>query len=257
MKLFVLTIVFIFSFLGHATVMTHESYPASNKIFDEVLKTHVKYSTHNSTVNYAELKKQSQLKLKSYLHSLENLTQSQYNKMSKPQKMAFLINAYNAFTIKLIIDNYPIQGIKKIGGWFSSPWKKQFFKLLGKKRHLDWIEHDMLRPKFKDFRIHFALNCASIGCPRLRNEAYRGSRLDEQLNDQMKVFLTDRSRNYLRESKKEIHISKIFKWFEEDFKNIHKILSPYLSANGNAYKLWIKESWDIEYTDYDWSLNKH
>ncbi|MEO0336933.1 MAG: DUF547 domain-containing protein, partial [Pseudomonadota bacterium] len=204
----------------------------SHKLFTEVLGNFVIVSGAKSTVNYKGLKK-SPSQLNSYLGQLSAVSKKDYAKFSKEQKMAFLINAYNGFTLKLIIDNYPVKSIKDIGGLFSSPWKKEFFKLLGGDMYLDKIEHKILRKKFKEPRIHFAVNCASIGCPALRGEAFTADRLNVQLEEQAKIFLRDSSRNSIKKSKKEIHLSKIFDWFDGDFKrggsSVQKFVAPYMT----------------------------
>ena len=118
--------------------------------------------------------------------------------LGQGDRLAFLINAYNAFTLKLILIRYPkLESIKDLGSLLRSPWKQRFFTLLGQDQSLDDIEHEIIRKPgaFDDPRIHMAVNCASIGCPMLREEAYVGARLDAQLDDQVIRFLSDRSRN--------------------------------------------------------------
>jgi hypothetical protein len=242
---------------SYSTTMRTTSYPDSNILFTEMLKKYVETTEHASTVNYKLWKKQSRLKLKTYLQSLERVRLEEYNRMNRSQKMAFLINAYNAFTIELILQNYPVDSIKDIGGWFSSPWKKEFFTLLGKKRTLDWIEHKMLRPKFKEPRIHYAVNCASVGCPRLRDEAYNDKMLELQLQEQEKVFLQDTSRNRIDKDKQELKVSKIFDWFDEDFENLRSYLANQLTQDKQLRSQILQQKWDIEYTDYSWKLNEH
>ena len=178
--------------------------------------------------------------------------------------MAFLINAYNGYTIELILTKYPkIESIKEIGGVFSSPWKQEFFTLLGEKRHLDWIEHEQLRPKYKEPRIHAAVNCASIGCPALRNEAFTASKLNTQLDDGMRRFLSDPSRNRVKNG--QLQVSPIFKWFAEDFEKGHQGFT----SLKDVFAKWAKHmdpapeiadkiasrSLPVTYTEYDWSLN--
>ena len=139
------------------------------------LKRHVKMGENASTVNYKAIKS-GPSSLTEYLLSVEGVSQEDFDHFSENEKLAFLINAYNAFTVKLIVDHYPVKSIKDIGSFLSSPWKKKFFRLLGKERHLDNIEHDMIRKQFNEPRIHFAVNCASIGCPALQDEAFVASR---------------------------------------------------------------------------------
>ena len=171
--------------------------------------------------------------------------------------MAFLINSYNAFTVKLVIDHYPVASIKKIGGMFTNPWGIEFFSLLeGRIKALDPIEHGNLRPKFKDYRIHAAVNCASVSCPPLRHEAYVGDRLDGQLEEQMRVWLADNTRNDFDGVNVTVKISKIFEWYKEDFDNwsegVTSVLAKYAPT---AAKAVLSKKPVIEYLDYDWALS--
>ena len=254
-KLTLLLSTVLLSLTVSATTMVATSYPDSNQLFTEMLQKHLTYTPTTSTVDYASWKKQDALKLKTYLQSLEKVTSAEFEKMNRQQQMAFLINAYNAFTVQLILNHYPVKSIKKIGGWFKSPWKMKSFKLLGKERHLDWIEHEVLRPKYKDPRIHYAVNCASIGCPRLRNEAFNDKMLDIQLNEQQATFFADASRNRIDVKNKKLMVSKIFDWFEEDFTNLRSYLAKQLTKNPQLQTRIVKENWEIDFTDYNWNLN--
>ena len=202
-----------------------------------------------------------QTKLILYLKDMAHVAPKTYNSWSDNDKMAFLINAYNAFTIKLVVDNYPIQSIKKIGGIFKflkSPWKIDFITLLWKRMSLDDIEH-MLRTDFNDPRVHFAINCASIGCPAIRNEAYVGSRLDSQLDEQARLFLRDGVRNQIDVNNKTLKLSKIFDWYADDFTkkagSVEKFIAPYITDDPAIRKSLMNNEYKITYTDYDWSLN--
>ena len=151
---------------------------------------------------------------------LSAVTPAAFGAFTRPQQMAFLINAYNAFTIELVLTEYPkLKSIKDVTV-FGSPWKKPFFTLLGEQRHLDWIEHEQLRPKYNEPRIHTAIVCASIGCPALRSEAFTSDKLEEQLEDGMRRFLGDATRN--RAALDKLEVSSIFKWFREDFEKGHQ-----------------------------------
>ena len=186
--------------------------------------------------------------------------------------MAFLINAYNAFTIELILTKYPdVKSIKDLGSTFSSPWKKSFFKLLGEERNLDWIEHDKLRPTgknivnggYQDPRIHVAIVCASIGCPALPPEAFTAAKLDTQLESGMVKFVGDKTRNRFEGGK--LQVSSIFKWFKDDFEKGYKgfgkvedVFAKYadaLSSDAAAQAQIRAKSVSISHLDYDWSLN--
>lgn len=196
--------------------------------------------------NYKRLKKDDVV-FKSYLSELENLTQENFSKFSEKEKLAFWINAYNAFTVELIIKNYPVKSIKDTGSLFSSPWSKEFIKILGKKMSLDDIEHGTIRKKFKEARIHFAVNCASIGCPSLYQQAFMASKLDEQLEESTKHFLSNKKKNFVRNNT--YHLSKIFDWYGSDFKKYHGSVKSFVEK-------YLGKADDIEFLDYDWSLNE-
>ncbi len=231
----------------------------SHRQFNLILKKVVVINGPKSSVRYASIKSDSKL-LDQYLREIEIVTLSQYKKWSKPQKMAFLINAYNALTIKLILTKYPdLSSIKDLGGVFSSPWKIKFFTLFGEKNHLDYIEHSILRKQFNEPRIHFAIVCAFVGCPALQNEAYIADRLDWQLNEAMKNFLKDPDRNYYHNKTDKLRISLIFKWFENDFAkdkgSVETFIAPWITDDLKLKKRIQTKKVRLEYLDYDWSLN--
>ena len=171
-------------------------------------------------------------------------------------KIAYWLNAYNAFTIKLIIDHYPLKSIKDIGPkhqiiFINTPWDIKFFKIGGKTMTLNRIEHRILRKECREPRIHFALNCASLSCPKLRREAYDGARLDAQLTDQAKEFLSDISRNQL--SAKNPKLSAIFSFYGNDIK---KWSGKSIIVFINQYApIKIDENAELDYLDYNWNLN--
>ncbi|MEL6713974.1 MAG: DUF547 domain-containing protein, partial [Planctomycetota bacterium] len=174
-------------------------------------------------VDYAALRK-SPRALDAYLAGLEATTPAQHAKWTRDQQFAFWINAYNAYTLQLVRDRGPVKSIKKIGGWFTMPWSIEFIGLPAfdpdgddDDLTLDEIEHEILRPVFRDARVHAAVNCASVSCPPLRAEAYRGKDLDEQLDEQVREWLADPTRNQLTPKGGKIRVSEIFDWFDEDF----------------------------------------
>ena len=206
--------------------------------------------------------------LKAYTDALSAVGKASFDGWSKPQQMAFLINAYNAFTVELILTKYPdLKSIKDLGSLLSSPWKPKFIALLGTKMSLDEIEHETLRTKgrYDDPRVHFAVNCASIGCPALREEAFTADRLEAQLDEQAQRFMSDRSRNRFNPAAGKAEVSKIFDWFGDDFKQGYKgiaSLGAFLAkyANQLADAPADREALrgmkvGIGFLDYDWSLN--
>ena len=217
-----------------------------NTLYAELLRRYVE----DEAVDYKAMQRERS-KLDRYLKGFEATDPS---KLGRDDRFAFYINAYNAYTLKLVLDHYPVESIKDIGGWLKSPWKIEFCNIGGELLTLDDIEHDILRPRFKDARVHFAVNCASKGCPPLRPEPYEGSRLDEQLDDATRSFLND-PRNTRLEGDI-LWVSKIFSWFGEDFDNdpADFVLRH---AQGDL-KTKLKErkgSVRVKYLDYDWSLN--
>lgn len=226
----------------------------SHQQWQQLLTQYVTDSKYASRVNYAEWKKQPQA-LRQYLASLSTVSQAQYKGWTKAQQLAFLINAYNAFTVQLILENYPVESIKDIGSFFRSAWKIEFFTLFGEKRYLDYIEHEVIRGsgRFNEPRIHFALVCASIGCPKLQTQAFTEHNLEALLELGANTFLADQSRNRYDAANKILYLSSIFKWYGEDF--VAKFGSV---ANFVLPKMGIKSAnpdIEIEYLDYNWQLN--
>ena len=216
--------------------------------FTRVLKKHVT----KGWVNYTTLRKDRE-ELDAYLKGLEGIDGKAFARWGKKQRIAFWINAYNAYTLKLIIDNKPVKSIKDLGGLFSSVFSKNFIplkNLFGKVVNLNTIEHDTLREKFAEPRIHFALVCASKSCPSLRPEAYRAVDLDAQLNAQARLFLRNTTKNRYDASTRTVYLSKIFDWFDEDFEKakgtVVKYVAQYLSIPGEVR---------VRYLDYDWTMN--
>ena len=236
--------------------------------WDSLLNNHVTMTNggKSSVVNYAGMQAYKS-KLDSYMAATSKVSQSEFNGWSKNEQLAFLINVYNAGTVELVLTKYPnIKSIKDIGGVFGSPWKQNFIALLGKTRSLDDIEHNLIRgsKRYNEPRIHFAVNCASIGCPALLNDAFTASKLDSQLEQVTSKFLADNSRNRLKGST--LEVSPLFKWYKEDFatnwrgtKDLAGFLARYSSSLGlnSAQSADLKAGKiNISYTSYDWSLNK-
>lgn len=220
------------------------------------LKKHATVVGPVTTLNY-KMAKQEPGPLNAYVGSIESITKAQYDGWSEKDRLAFLINAYNALTVKWIVQNYPVKSIKDTGNLFSSAWKKKFFKLFGEEGSLDGIEHGIIRKEFKEPRIHFAVVCASKGCPALRGEAYVGSRLDDQLESGARSFLSDANRNRF-EAPDTLHLSKIFDWYGDDFKmgagSIQNFVATRLNIDDR--KVAAGEEFKVKFLDYDWSLNE-
>ena len=236
---------------AHAARRAAVAAPAiSHAAFDKLLK---KYVNDKGLVDYKGFKA-DQTAFNQYLDLLsKNAPASSW---SKQEQMAYWINAYNAYTIRLILDHYPVQSIKDIGSkikipFVTTPWAIKFFSIGSEKMSLDNIEHGTLRKKYDDPRIHFALVCASISCPRLRNEAYSAAKLDDQLDDQARDFLNNPAKNKI--SKSGAQLSKYFDWYKGDW-----------SQNGQSVAKWVNkysttkmaDNTPVSYLDYNWKLNE-
>lgn len=220
--------------------------PPDTSIYADLLQKYVKAGV----VNYGGFKSEED-RFDSFLRQIGRVNPES---LSREDEYAYWINAYNAWTIKLILTGYPgVKSIKDLGG-FWGPWKKRFVKAGGKTLTLDEIEHKILRPRFKDPRVHFAVNCASKGCPPLRSEPYEGAGLDAQLNDQTASFINDPIRTRLDRNR--LYVSRIFKWFSEDFDDDPVGFVIRYAAGDFRNKLLLqRNSLDVKYMDYDWSLN--
>lgn len=235
--------------------------------WDELLQENVTLINDGgaSNIDYANVQTQEP-QLQEYLDQLSSVDQATFDTWSTDEQLAFLINAYNAYTVDLILTKYPdLTSIKELGGAIESPWQKEFIPLLGQTLSLDNIEHDMIRGsgRYNDPRIHFGVNCASIGCPPLLNEAFTGDKVDAQLDGATKAFLTDRSRNFVEGDV--VTVSKIFDWYRGDFEAGWRDaidLGEFLALYGDSLGLNEEQSaglaageYDIEFSDYDWRLN--
>lgn len=246
----------------------------SHSIYDSLLKKYVK----NGRVDYKGFKASSE-EFNAFLRNLGSVSESDYSKWSREEKLSFWINAYNAFTIKAIIDNYPIKGsvlsfyprnsIRQING----VWDKLQFQAVGKTVTLEEIEHEILRKQFNEPRIHFAIACASLGCPDLRSETYKADIINEQLEIAAIIFINNPQKGAeINSATKAVKISKIFKWFGEDF--IEGSENTELFNDRNAKDRAVlnfvrnhvesqeerafleRDRFKISYLKYDWSLNE-
>jgi hypothetical protein len=177
---------------------------------------------------------------------------------TQEEQVAFWINAYNIMAVKMVLDHYPVKSIKDAGGLFSSVWKLQAGTVGGKERTLNEIEHDILR-KMGEPRIHVAIVCASLSCPDLRTEAYTPEKLNEQLDDQMKLFLANEGKGLqVDESHQRLYLSSIFKWFSEDFDakgGVRPFLARYVQEGLVRYLK--NDEFTVSYLAYNWYLNEY
>jgi hypothetical protein len=232
----------------------------SHKAWDDLLKKHVRYvqDGNASRVDYAGFAR-DRAQLKAVLDDYQKVARPEFDGWAKPQQQAFLVNAYNAFTIEKILTRYPaIKSIREFGTVFGNPWKDKFFTLFGQPSYLDQVEHEILRKDgvYDEPRVHAAVVCASIGCPMLRNEAFTPDKLEAHLEDGMRRFLSDRTRN--RYAGGRLEVSRIFEWFREDFAPRHAYFARYASllADDPAARQAIAAGKaPIDYLEYDWALN--
>ena len=254
MKMFCLLFFLAFPLqsIGQGKVLTpHQSHKLHRQQFHKLLQKNV---SKDGRVNYPGFIRDS-IELNQYLKTLAANPPDEKT-WTKNEQMAYWINAYNAFTIQLIIKYYPLKSIQDIGSsikipFVNTPWDIKFITIGKVRMDLNNIEHGILRKKFDDPRIHMALVCASKSCPRLLNEAYDPGRLDEQLNAQCVTFLNDNSRNRIAAQVAEL--SMIFKWYAADFNQNGNSLVSFLNKYSRAK---LKPDTRITYLQYDWTLNE-
>ncbi len=237
---------------GSAGSLPASGFDHSHALFGKVLDAVVE----DGSVDYAGLKR-NPADLKAYLGQLASISRTAFGKWSEPERIAFLLNLYNAATLQLIIDHYPVESIKEIGGRWKGPWKQEVVSLFGEKVTLDHVEHDLIRKDYKEPRVHFALVCAARSCPPLRGEPYTPDKLDEQLEDQGRIFINTPSKNRVDLENRTAYLSKIFKWFSGDFEeasgSVPAFIRPYFPRD--ISKQLEDGEFAVEYTDYDWALN--
>lgn len=249
MKKLAFWIVFmVASSCGAVSPKQENSAPISHAGFDALLKKHV---NSEGWVNYEGFKN-DRAALQRYLDLIQQNAPG--NSWTEADKLAYWINAYNAFTIELVLQHYPVASIKDIGSkiqipFVNTPWDVKFIKIGGKELDLNNIEHSILRKEFEEPRIHFAINCASYSCPVLRAEAYTGEKLEQQLREQAESFINDERRNKISSSGAEL--SKLFTWFSGDFTKKTSLIEFI-----NRYaKVKLTDKTRISYIEYDWRLN--
>lgn len=234
-------------FLLCTSIVWNYAQSPSHQIWDGLLKQHVKA---NGYVDYSGFRKDIE-QLNSYLDILSDSPPKA--SWTRDEKMAYWINAYNAFTIKLVVEHYPVKSIKEIKRgipFVNTVWDIKFIKLGGQDYDLNKIEHGILRKEFQDARVHAAVNCASYSCPPLRGEAFTADRLQEQLEDAMRSFVNDPMRNNITDERAEL--SAIFKWFSGDFKADADTVIDFINRYAEHS---ISASTKVSYLEYNWSLN--
>ena len=254
------------AFLG-AAMSSAQSAEFDHSDWDRLLASHVVAigDGYATAVDYAGFAK-DRVALNRYLERLANVSEATFDSWPEADQLAFLINVYNAWTVELILTRYPdLDSIRDLGSLFSSPWKKSFVRLFDNSVTLDHVEHTLIRGsgRYNEPRIHFAVNCASVGCPALASEAYRGSEIDRQLDAATDRFLRDNSRNRFRDGR--LEVSSIFKWYRDDFEtgwrgaeSLGAFLALYPESLGlSAADAARAADGDIRirFLSYDWALN--
>lgn len=222
--------------------------------YDALLKKHVDATTGG--VDYKGLKAE-EAKLDAYLKRIAEVS---LDKLNEQELYAMYINAYNAYTLKLILKNLPVKSITKLDN--GKPWDKAAYVVAGKKLSLNDIEHKKLRPVYKDARIHFAVNCASVGCPKLRPFAFMPDTLDKQLEEVTKDSLT--SERYVKVKKGRLYLTKIMEWYKKDFiskdfkkakESLPKFVYQYANEDVRKFIVSKKQKPAVRYMNYNWNLN--
>jgi hypothetical protein len=243
-----------------------QQFDHNHKAYEQILKAHVV----DGRVDYRTLKADPQ-PLNRYLNNLAAVPKQQFQSSSKEQQLAFLFNLYNAATLKLIVNHYPVKSIKEIGGWFNGPWDQPIVRVFGTTITLNILEHDILRKDYNEPRLHMALVCAAKGCPPLRSEAYTAEKLNAQLNDQTRTYLASPQGLRIDRQTHTVYVSSIFKWYGKDFISIYTpgsgfaelnkieravaaFCSGYVSDKKRAYLM--SGGYTVKYIAYDWSLNE-
>ncbi len=259
----------LLAFAALAFALPASALDHAHRAWDELLKKHVTYveGGNASRVSYAGFMK-DRAALKAVLDEYQKVPKAEFDAMPKPRQQAFLVNFYNAATVEKILTRYPdLKSIRDFGTVFGNPWKDKFFTLFGQPAYLDLLEHEILRKDgvYDEPRVHVAVVCASIGCPMLRNEAFTAEKLEAQLEDGMRRFLSDRKRNRYNPQSRKLEVSKIFDWYGKDFERGHKgyasvkaTFAKYadLLADAPEDRAVVREQRaDVTFLDYDWGLN--
>lgn len=246
---------FLISFLVllSASARAAEAFDQSHATFARVLSATVK----DGRVDYAKLKG-APADLDGYLKEVGAISAADFAKWSKGDRLALLLNLYNAQTLRLIVDHYPVKSIRSIGTLPGAAWRELGVRFGGQMMSLDHLENKVIRVEYREPRIHFALVCAAVSCPPLRSEPYVGARLNEQLDDQTRKFLATPESNRFDAAKNTLHLSEIFKWYGEDFTKAAgspaMYVKPFLpKAQRDALTDPAKVK--VQFTDYDWALN--
>jgi hypothetical protein len=209
------------------------------------------FVTDTGMVHYPKLVEHS-ADLDRYIAVLGTLD---FTALGRNEKLALLINSYNAFTLRLIIDHWPVHSIQDIPA--AERWDARRWRIGDLQLSLDEIEHDYLRKRFREPRIHFAINCASIGCPPLRVEPYRAERLERQLQEQAERMHRDPTWVELRDNRSTIRLTRLYQWFSGDFEQVSGSVLDFAARflPDLAIEVEAGRRPTIEWIEYDWGIN--
>ncbi|MEO8665922.1 MAG: DUF547 domain-containing protein [Ignavibacteria bacterium] len=251
------SLVILLIFSGSTLFAITKNHNTQQSLFDYgVLDAVLKKYVENGMVNYKGISEDNPLK--EYFDLVSKFDPNSIT--DNTARLTFWINAYNAFTIKLITDYYPVKSImdieKKAG---ENPWSISFINIGGEYYSLDEIEKDIIIPEFGECRIHYALVCAALSCPPLRSEAYTPEKLNEQLDEQAKLFLNDKTKNYLNKKGNTMNLSMIYNWYSSDFKecsgSVINHISQYVNEEDSEF-IKKRKTKNLNYLKYSWKLNE-
>ncbi len=252
--------------ISSAGIAVAQSFDQAYADYGGVLKAAVT----DGRVNYKGLKAAPNT-LYRYLDSAAGVSEAQFNTWAESQRLVFLTNLYNASTLRLILDHYPVESIKDIGNIFKGPWDQPVVRLFGKAITLNNLEHDIIRKQYDEPRIHLALVCAAKGCPVLRSDAYTPEKLNDQLDEQSRQYLSSPAGLRIDRQAGIVYFSSIFKWYGDDFlgkyspadgfagikkteQAVANFCAGYLSPTDGEYLA--AGGYSVKYLKYDWSLNE-
>ena len=248
---FIITMLVLTMIHGTAITVSASGNDDPNSLFDGVLG---RYVSKDGLVDYKGLKKD-----KDFMRYIEYLSTTDPDKLpSNKHRLVFWINAYNAFVLKGVLEEYSIKSVLDVGWLPHSFFKRKEFLTKQGKITLQEIENVKIREAFREPRIHFDINCASMSCPKLLTEAYRAEKLEQQLETQAISFINNKSRNYLDKENKVLYLSSIFKWYKEDFVNNNEKIEDYIARylNTEDAEFIRNNKVTVKYLDYDWGLNE-
>ena len=264
--IFWLSLPLIFLLFSATESTMAQDFDQSHHLYDSALKKYVE----NGMVSYGRFKTDTKA-LDRYLYDVAAVSENKFRSWNEAQQLAFLFNLYNAATLRLILDHYPVKSIKDIGSFLKGPWDRPVVRLLGKTITLNALEQDILRKQYSEPRLHMALVCAAKGCPPLRSEAYIAKQLNEQLDDQARQFLRNPVKFRIDRRNGVVYLSPIFKWYGSDFHNKYSPSSGFIGLGEtqrtvmNFCARYLPDGdrkyleaggYSVKFLDYDWSLNE-